>query len=47
MIEKATGGLAALAFVLLSLDARAGTRDSWLEIRSPHFVVVTNGGESR
>jgi tetratricopeptide (TPR) repeat protein len=37
--------VASLLAVLAVTPAWAGKGDSWLEIQSPHFTVVTNGGE--
>lgn len=40
--------LLALALLALPSPAQGATRpDRWLEVRSPHFVVISNGGEEQ
>ena len=40
--------LLALALLALPSPAQGATRpDRWLEVRSPHFVVIANGGEEQ
>lgn len=40
-------GIAALAcrFALLCVPALRAKTDAWVEVRNPHFIVVSNAGE--
>src|SRR5215471_5589787 len=42
--------LAAVLFFHLAIEsapARAGDHPTWIELRSPHFIVLTNAGEGK
>jgi hypothetical protein len=36
-----------VAIVILLLSSLSEAKENWIEVRSPHFLVITNAGEKR
>src|SRR6266851_1796711 len=39
--------LISVAIVILLLSSLSEAKQNWIEVRSPHFLVITNAGEKR